>query len=782
MLRLPSYLIRFGRLRNDRVFQGIESRLAEAEDSKSKLYPVLCLRFWCHAHIYSPVFGLIFYSIINKGTTRTGFIATALTLLTVSLGSLSFAICDSYGGAYADKHGCRAAIKLGLRLMILMMAIFGVITIFSEQLGVVIYQPFGITVFIVLWSVGQLMIGLPLALIDGADTQLTREITGNLKELEKKDRDCLEGICTKLKYSGVALTSLLGCFLFIISWAWFDLPVAFVGSALFLMTIAGQAFALRQLRSIPNQVPAGQHRFREAISEIITDKVLLTWVLIIAVTEGWLLFATYYFQLDALRKLIDSAKSAGSDAGILILLLFIPLLYWTLSQVAAFGGSFFNVWRERNSKNATDEDQITLRRGTVFDIPRTYLVAAGYILGIMVIAFIVHFIITAMSHPEDKTIGLSGYLLSLVPLTFFAGYQLLRGFASPLLKTRLANMAESRALKNPTTILSLATATGRAFHAVSATLFALFLYLQSAGSDKLPPSTRALTATIVAIVLTILILNVLCGVALDRNRDESQDDTFLRIRWKDISLMFADRAFRSTVIKGAFFVCLAMSNILALKLCDVGFLEFNAGAIPYALTFMLVETVAETEDKLSARKLWLAGICTYLVVGLLVLLAVVLPAAENREFQAIFTEALKTDNHAFNETLKTAGVSYVRAFNELFWRGPLVFITASFCSFAVAQYLDIWLFILIRRATAKKLLWLRSNLSTFIAQTVDTIIFITIAYLMLSSSWPDMQKHILGQLGVKWMFSLLYTPLLYGAVIWVDRGKVSQEKGVPNPL
>lgn len=340
----------------------------------------------------------------------------------------------------------------------------------------------------------------------------------------------------------------------------------------------------------------------------------------------------------------------------------------------------------------------------------------------MVGVFIIHFTVITVFSPESKS-GLPGYLLSLIPLTFYAGYQLLRGFASPLLKTRLSGMAEARSLRNPTTILSLATATGRAFHAVSAALFALFLYVQDKGGDRLPPATKALTATIVVVVLTLLILNVLCGVALDRKRDESQEEPFLHMRWRDIVLMFRDRAFRSTAVKGAFFVSLTMSNILALKICQVGSLEFNAGAIAYALTFMLVETVAETEDKVSARKLWLAGVCTYFVAGLLVLLAVYLPAGDNHKFQAIFEGAL-TDNHGWGESLMNPSVSYVEVFNRLFWRGPLIFIAASFFSFTVAQYLDIWLFMLIRRATEKKALWLRSNLSTFIAQMVDTIIFI----------------------------------------------------------
>ncbi len=300
------------------------------------------------------------------------------------------------------------------------------------------------------------------------------------------------------------------------------------------------------------------------------------------------------------------------------------------------------------------------------------------------------------------------------------------------------------------------------------------------GVGNVPPKTKALTATIVSVFLTLLILNVVCGWLLDRK--QHQDDAPLQSFIKGLREMWSDKAFRSTVIKGAFFVCLAMSNILALKLCRVGILEFNAGAIPYALTFMLVETVAETQNRTSARKLWLAGILTYLVVIALVYLAVHLPAGNNREFQDILLGTLKTDSVEINKSAE-ASVNYVKVFNELFKKGPLVFLAASFCSFAVAQYLDIGLFMLIRRVTKKRALWLRSNLSTFVAQMVDTIIFIVIAYLILRSDWYEMQNHIVGQLGVKWVFAIVYTPLLYGAVLWIEHGRVSHRiEGFPKLL
>src|SRR5438105_4069529 len=88
---LPTYL-HFTRLRKDRIFRDIELKLAKIEGGKDRLYPVLPLRFWGHAHIFFPVFGLIFYYLIHSPGTNLEFRDTALTLLTVSIGSLSFAL------------------------------------------------------------------------------------------------------------------------------------------------------------------------------------------------------------------------------------------------------------------------------------------------------------------------------------------------------------------------------------------------------------------------------------------------------------------------------------------------------------------------------------------------------------------------------------------------------------------------------------------------------------------------------------------------------------------
>jgi uncharacterized integral membrane protein (TIGR00697 family) len=761
MERLPQYIVHLGRLRNDRAFRQIKSKLNVDKDGRGKVYPILAFRFWGHAHLYTPVFSLIFYYLI--GNHQTDLNNVTLSLLMLSIGSLSFAICDSYGGAYADKHGFTSAIRLGIKWMIALMFFFGGITLINDKLGS--------TFFVSLWLLGQVLIGVPLALIDSADTELTKATARTLGAqgiLEDKDGDRLEGICTKLKYSGIALTSFVGCFLFVVASVWLGISNSMVGALLFLLTALSQLIALWQLRQVQEPDKSNQASdaetsstakrqtefgmLRIALKEIYADKVLLTWVLIIAVTDGWLLFATYYFQLNALKDLI---KHSGDR---LSLLLTIPILYGVVSQIASFGGSYFNTWQDKRAavkrSGAGHGEVIRLRRGSILDIPYDRLLAAGEILGIMVGVFVLYFVVATFFPVDKKSIGLLGYFLSVIPLLFFASYQLLRGFAQPLLKTTLSNIAENKSLQNRTTTLSIASGLGRAFHMVCATLFTVCLILIGKGKAEfeIPTSTGALTATIVIVILTIIVLNVLCTIALDRKDKIGNKPVATRPLLNEIAIILNKRSFRATMVRGSFFVCLVLSNLLAPMHSGMGFLRFNAGAIPYALSFMFVETVAETGGKASSRRLWLAGICSYFVVGFMVLVALLLPGEQNPGVQNVF-------------------------------RMSLVYIFASLCSFSVAQYLDIWFFLLLKRVTRDKALWLRSNLSTFISQTVDTIIFITIALVLISwffaekpLTFLELGVSVIGQLGIKWMFSLVYTPLLYLIVSWVENGEPSDSK------
>ncbi|HKP35756.1 MAG TPA: queuosine precursor transporter, partial [Pyrinomonadaceae bacterium] len=676
----------------------------------------------------------------------------ALALIMVSVGSLSFAFFDWVGGAYADKKSCKAAIQLGLVFMVVVMIIFASISLFPASFR---FAPE------ILALIGQSIVGLPLSLIDAADSQLTRKISANLG-LTEREQEYVEGICTERKYSGLALASFIGCFVFIaIAEGAQTENIPLAGTAVFLLTALVQIFALIRIGQIkePSEHPdlaAGNSTtifdpVLSSIRSIIGEKVLMVWVLIIAVIEGWLLFSTSYFQLDALSGAINH------KVNFYFLILIVPPAYGILALAASKGGRVFNWWRAR-AVTREDEDHVVLRRGTKLEISRRRLIAAGGILMVMLIGFVVHFLSSAPLLATFQNSPYSAYWLGVLSLVFFAFYQLLRGFAHPLLKTALGRLVAKKQVLAPTTLLSLALGSGRLFHSASALLFVVCLiWLPKENLSAAAGSTHALAAMVVIVGLTVVVLNVFCGVLLDRKTRE-EPDLFSFWRWKDIWAMVHRPAFRVIVVKGAFFVCLAMSNILAPKFFRIGWLEFNAGAFAYALTFMFVDAIAETQGRTPSRQMWLAGVFTYFVVMLLVIAAVI-PRGFNNELQIVF------DGTFSGVVQDNKHVSFVTAFDATFFHGVLGFVIASLCSFTIAQYLDIWFFLLLKRVIGRQSLWIRNNITTFFAQTIDTAIFITVVSIWLAYNskfvwpgWSILLSRVVGQLSVKWMFSLVYTP------------------------
>jgi len=293
MNNIPTYLFFLGGLRKDSSFARINSRLVKIPEGTPNLYRILTFRFWCHAHVYSPVLSLIFLAL-------TGRQEVELVLLLIAVGSLSFGIFEAYGGSYADKHGCKSAINFGLKLMILTLILFGVAITFSQTLG-------GISVSLAF--IGQILIGLPLALINGADTELTKKITRNISSLSEEEGDLIEGLCTKFKYVGIALASFFGCLIFIVFVEFFESYSRIGQGLIFWLTIISQIISLYFLSLI--QEPKDNAGKREdssvqnttltsnfiiAFKAILADKIIISWLTIIGIIEGLLLFSKYYKQ------------------------------------------------------------------------------------------------------------------------------------------------------------------------------------------------------------------------------------------------------------------------------------------------------------------------------------------------------------------------------------------------------------------------------------------------------------------------------------------------------
>jgi uncharacterized integral membrane protein (TIGR00697 family) len=91
-------------------------------------------------------------------------------------------------------------------------------------------------------------------------------------------------------------------------------------------------------------------------------------------------------------------------------------------------------------------------------------------------------------------------------------------------------------------------------------------------------------------------------------------------------------------------------------------------------------------------------------------------------------------------------------------------IIASLIAFSVSQILDIAIYQRLKAMSKGRWLWLRSNISTYVGQSVDSVIFVMIVF------YGSNQKIsiLLGSISIKIILSFLMTPVVYLIVMLVN--------------
>lgn len=100
---------------------------------------------------------------------------------------------------------------------------------------------------------------------------------------------------------------------------------------------------------------------------------------------------------------------------------------------------------------------------------------------------------------------------------------------------------------------------------------------------------------------------------------------------------------------------------------------------------------------------------------------------------------------------------------------------ASLTAFALAEFLDVYVFARIRKALGAKKLWLRNNVSNFTAQFVDTVVFMTLAFYAFNNSFSSNVSFLTSLVLPYWLLkcfmSVIETPFVYLGVSWLKRDK-----------
>jgi uncharacterized integral membrane protein (TIGR00697 family) len=198
----------------------------------------------------------------------------------------------------------------------------------------------------------------------------------------------------------------------------------------------------------------------------------------------------------------------------------------------------------------------------------------------------------------------------------------------------------------------------------------------------------------------------------------------------------------------AFGSCLVMSTVLARKPILVAGLLVDFAVFAYATTFVITDIVAEIWGRGRARLIVVNGFVCLVVAFLWTGLALAWPAAPSWQHEGAFQVVLGS----------TARV-----------------MLGGFVAYLAAQFYDVWSFLLLKRKTKGRYLWLRTNVSTIPAQVIDTFIFITIGFYGVL----PLGELLVGVLTVKIGIAVMEQFVVYLA-IWILR-RPALDFGSPAP-
>lgn len=196
-----------------------------------------------------------------------------------------------------------------------------------------------------------------------------------------------------------------------------------------------------------------------------------------------------------------------------------------------------------------------------------------------------------------------------------------------------------------------------------------------------------------------------------------------------------DRKQRFFVWLTAFFVAaLVTGDFVGGKFFIVAGHTFSAGIIPFPLTFVLTDIVNEFYGTHGARRLTFVGLGAAVFVWAIITLSLSLPTSPESPIP----------DGVFRGAFGTSARLYV----------------ASLTAYLIGQLLDISIFIVLRRMTGHRLLWLRATGSTVLSQIIDSL---SVSFVFLVGTRPldfivtNAAHNYVGKL----LMAVLLTPLIY---------------------
>jgi len=185
-----------------------------------------------------------------------------------------------------------------------------------------------------------------------------------------------------------------------------------------------------------------------------------------------------------------------------------------------------------------------------------------------------------------------------------------------------------------------------------------------------------------------------------------------------------------------FITCLMTANITAVKLVQVFGLVVPAGIVIFPISYICGDVLTEVYGYRQARRvIWLGFLCNLLAVGA-IWLGQRLPAASFWDGQA--------------------------AYERILGYTPRLLV-ASFLAYLVGEFANSFIMAKLKVTTRGRWLWLRTIGSTLVGQGLDSLLFVTLAFVG-TIPVTGMATAIVTQWLVKTLYEAAVTPLTYAAV------------------
>lgn len=190
-----------------------------------------------------------------------------------------------------------------------------------------------------------------------------------------------------------------------------------------------------------------------------------------------------------------------------------------------------------------------------------------------------------------------------------------------------------------------------------------------------------------------------------------------------------------------------IANLQVLKAVNISLFPepIAMGTTVFMMTYLATDLLAEYHGRETARKAVWCGFLGVLTVTMMMVLTLGVPPV------------FKGNNiEHFNQAHF--------AIQTLFSPAPAIFI-ASLTAYLISQYTDVSIFLMVKKLTEGRSLWLRSFISTGLSSLLDNIIFSVLAWKVLAPIDIDLTtlvfSYILGTYILRLLLTAVNVPVLY---------------------